>query len=622
MLLYLGTSRGFMDDAVHNRIADKLKDAFFGYFRYNPPHSEVASWRNSLRATAQVFAGAGLVDHGVILEYQLPLTSRRLDCMVCGRDRDMRDQAVIIELKQWEKSETAPGDNEVLAWLGGAEREVLHPSVQVGQYSRYLQDAHTAFYAGDTPIRLSACAYLHNYNFTEGDPLLAPKFADSLLQYPVYGGEQVEPLSDFLTARLMNGRGMEVLRRVESSEYRPSRKLLDHVAQMIRREPAYTLLDEQLVVFDRVLVEARTGLTSLRKRAIIIKGGPGTGKSVVAINLMASLLAEGYNAHYATGSRAFTETLRKVIGRRGEVQFKYFNSYGAAPPRTVDVLIADEAHRIRETSAGRYTPRDKRHDRPQVRELLEAAKLAVFFVDDHQVVRPNEIGSADYIRSHAQAAGCEVREYELEAQFRCNGSEAFVNWINNTLGVQRTANVIWDRHEEFDFKIIDDPFALEAAIRERATAGNTARVVAGFCWKWSDPDEHGYLREDVVIGEYRRPWDARPDARRLAPGIPKASLWAYDPNGIDQVGCVYTAQGFEFDYVGVIFGPDLIYDPKSASWRGVRERSADQVVKRSKDHFTDLVKNTYRVLLSRGMKGCYVHFMDEDTRNFFRSRME
>ncbi len=622
MRLFSGTSRDFMDDTVHNRIADKLKDAFFGYFRYHPPHSEVAAWRNSLRATAQVFSAAGLVDQGVILEYQLPLTSRRLDCMICGRDQTRQDQAVIIELKQWERSEPAPGENEVMAWLGGAEREVLHPSVQVGQYSRYLQDTHTAFYAGDSPIRLSACAYLHNYNFVAEDPLLAPKFADSLLLYPAYGGEQVDTLCEFLTARLAGGRGAEVLKRVESSEYRASRKLLDHVARMIRREPAYTLLDEQLVVFDRVLAEARGGLSSGRKRAIIVKGGPGTGKSVVAINLMASLLDEGCDAHYATGSKAFTETLRKVIGRRGEVQFKYFNSYTTAKPNTVDVLIADEAHRIRETSAGRYTPRASRPDHPQVRELLDATKLAVFFVDDHQVVRPNEIGSSDYIRTHAQAMGCEVREYELEAQFRCNGSDAFVNWIGNTLGIQRTANVIWDRSEDFDFKIIDDPFALEKAIREKVALGHTGRVVAGFCWDWSDPDEHGYLKEDVVIGEYRRPWDARPHARKLAAGIPKASLWAYDPNGIDQVGCVYTAQGFEFDYVGVIFGPDLVYDPKTASWKGVRERSSDQVVKRAKGQFVDLVKNTYRVLLSRGIQGCYVYFMDEDTGNFFRSRME
>jgi uncharacterized protein len=622
MRLYSGPSLTFLDDTVHNRISEKLKDAFFDYFRYNPSPSEVASWRNSLRAVAQVFGQANLKDHGVILEYQLPQTSKRLDCMVTGRDGRLSDNAVIIELKQWEKSEPAFGENEVLALVGGAEREVLHPSVQVGQYARYLQDAHTAFYAGESPVSVAACAYLHNYSPGPGDALLDRKFASALAQSPVFGARDVDSLCDFLDARLHSGQGMEVLKRVEESEYRPSKKLLDHVARMIRGQPAYTLLDEQLVVFDRVLGEARAGLSRERKTAIIIRGGPGTGKSVIAINLMASLLKGGFNAQYATGSKAFTETLRKVIGSRGSIQFRYFNSYTESIADEVDVLIADEAHRIRENSANRFTPKALRKDRPQLGELLGAAKLNVFFVDDRQVVRPNEIGSADYIRTHAQDAGYKVLEYELEAQFRCAGSDAFVNWINNTLQIQRTANVLWDRKEEFDFRIFDDPFSLESAIRARVAEGVTGRVVAGFCWKWSLPDENGYLREDVVIGSYRRPWDAKPEAKRLAPGIPKASLWAYDPEGIDQVGCVYTAQGFEFDYVGVIFGPDLVYDPGRGTWLGVPARSADMVVRRAKAGFVDLVKNTYRVLLSRGMKGCYVFFVDEGTKNFFRSRME
>lgn len=622
MRLYSDSSRAFLDDTLHNRIAGKLKAAFFEHFRYYPADSEVASWRNSLRATAQVFAAAELTDHGVTLEYQLPLTSKRLDCMICGRDSSARDQSVIVELKQWERSEPSAGDNEVISLVGGAEREVLHPSVQVGQYSRYLQDAHTAFYEGPNPIAVSACAYLHNYTPVENDPLLDTKFAPTIALYPLFAASDVDLLCEYLTDRLSDGQGMEVLRRVESSEYRPSKKLLDHVARMIRKEPAYHLLDEQLVVFDRVLAEARSGLASDRKQVIIVKGGPGTGKSVIAINLMATLLEKNFNAHYATGSRAFTETLRKVIGRRGAVQFQYFNSYMTAEPGVVDILIADESHRLRETSASRFTARRKRSTYPQVRELLDASKLAVFLLDDHQVVRPGEIGSVSYIRSQAREAGCAVREYELEAQFRCNGSQAFVNWVDNTLGVRKTANVIWDRHEEFDFRIVESPAALEESIRDKVAQGDTGRVVAGFCWKWSPPDAHGRLRDDVMIGEHRRPWNARPDARKLAPGIPKALLWAYDPNGIGQVGCVYTAQGFEFDYVGVIFGPDLVYDPAAGRWRGVPERSADTVVKRSKESFTDLVKNTYRVLLSRGMKGCYVYFMDENTRNFFKSRME
>jgi DUF2075 family protein len=197
-----------------------------------------------------------------------------------------------------------------------------------------------------------------------------------------------------------------------------------------------------------------------------------------------------------------------------------------------------------------------------------------------------------------------------------------VNWISNTLGIERTANVLWEDDERFEFRIFPSPELLEAAIRRKVAQGVSARMTAGYCWKWSKPRSDGTLVEDVVIGDYRRPWNAQPDAGRLARGIPKASLWAYEPGGIEQVGCVYTAQGFEFDYAGVIFGPDLVYDFDRGDWVGHPKRSFDGTVKRGKDRFTEFVKNTYRVLLSRGLKGCYVHFMDKDTERFVRSRME
>lgn len=248
--------------------------------------------------------------------------------------------------------------------------------------------------------------------------------------------------------------------------------------------------------------------------------------------------------------------------------------------------------------------------------------MAVFFIDDKQVVRPDEIGSIKYIRDYAGKRGCKVFQYKLEAQFRCSGSDGFVNWVNNTLGIEKTANVLWQGNETFDFRIMGSPEELEAAIRSKVKEGNTGRLMAGFCWKWSDPNDNGTLKDDVMIGDYRRPWNAKPDAKHLATGIPKSTLWASDPNGIDQIGCIYTAQGFEFDYAGVIFGEDLTYDFSSQSWEGHLGNSADKTVKRSAADFVDLVKNTYRVLLSRGMKGCYVYFVNKDTQNFVRSRME
>lgn len=622
MRLYSGNSQQFIEDTVQNQIAEKLKTAFFNYYRFNPSPGEINSWRNSLRSVSQVFQYANLFDHGIILEYQLPLTSKRLDCMVCGKDNRKKDNAVIIELKQWVKCEESYGDNEVSTWIGGAQRDVLHPSVQVGQYKLYLQDTHTAFNTDTNPVTLNACTYLHNYNYYSDDVIFSNKYHQALDTYPLFTADDVDKLKNYLISKLEKGNGIDVLKKVEESKYRPSKKLMDHVGKLIKGKSEYILLDEQLVVYDAVLSCAKKGFHDKQQTVIIIKGGPGTGKSVIAINLMADLLLKEFNAHYVTGSRAFTTTLRKIIGTRGSAQFKYFNSYSQAEQNVVDVMIADEAHRIRKTSNSRFTRREKRSDLTQIEELLRASKVGVFFIDDNQIVRPDEIGSVNHIKMNAEEKGYKVFEYELEAQFRCNGSDAFVNWINNTLGVKKTANVIWDQHEEFNFKVFSSPHELENAIREKIGEGFTGRVTAGFCWDWSMPNEDGTLKDDVIIGDYKRPWDARPEARKLAPGIPTASLWAYDPNGIDQVGCIYTAQGFEFDYVGVIFGKDLIYDFDSQKWQGIKNESSDNVVKRSKEQFVDLVKNTYRVLLSRGMKGCYVYFMDKDTERFVCSRIE
>ena len=621
MRLYAGSSEQFLEDTIQNQIAEKIKLSFFNYFRYYPSHSEINSWRNSLRAMSQVFQYSNLNDQGIIIEYQLPLTSKRLDCLICGKDTNSNDNAVIIELKQWDKCEEAPGENEVITWVGG-RREMLHPSVQVGRYKMYLEDAHTAFYETTNPIILNACAYLHNYNYYSDDALTSEKFKTKLEKYPLFTADDVNKLRNYLTPKLESGQGIDVLKRIEESKYRPSKKLMDHVGNIIRGKSEYILLDEQLIVYDKVFYSSKEGFHDKQKTVVVIKGGPGTGKSVIAINLMADLLLKGYNAQYATGSRAFTETLRRIIGSRGASQFKYFNSYTKAENNIVDVLIADEAHRLRVTSNNRFTPKNKRLDIPQIEELINASKVAAFFIDDDQIVRPGEIGSVQYIKEYASKKNCKIFEYELEAQFRCNGSDAFVNWINNTLGIKRTANVIWDQFEEFDFKIFSSPEELENAIKEKVEAGYTGRVTAGFCWSWSDPNSEGILQDDVIIDSFRRPWNAKPEARILAPGIPKSNVWAYEPKGIDQIGCIYTAQGFEFDYAGVIFGSDLVYDFDEQKWRGHPENSADNVVKRSKDKFVDLVKNTYRVLLSRGMKGCYVYFVDKDTERFFKSRIE
>jgi DUF2075 family protein len=622
MQLYAGPTRDFVHAATHNAIARRLADAFLAHYRYAPSHNEYLSWQNSLRALSSVIEIGRLHETGIVLEYQLPLSSLRLDALITGSTGE-RSRAVIVELKQWSASQLGSADDLLKTWVGGDHRDVLHPSAQANQYRRYLADCNEAF-QGPARVSLDACAYLHNYAPVPSDPLLDARSETLRGIAPVFTGADTTSLAEHLSERLSGGDDGAVLKRVTEGRFRPAKKLLEHVAKVVADEPAFVLLDDQQVVFSQVFATVQAAVRDGSRHVFIVHGGPGTGKSVLAVNLLGALSAAGYNARHATGSKAFTTTLQRILGARAASHLHYFHQFAFAQPAEIDVLICDEAHRVRASSNHQYTRRDRRSTRPQVEELVEAAKVCVFFVDDEQVVRPNEVGSSALFRDEARRTGRVLHERVLEAQFRCSGSAGFMNWVDNTLGIRKTANVLFDQAQEsFEFRIVDTPEELDVLIRQKAADGQTARLTAGYCWPWStDRDEDGGLRKDVRIGNFERPWNARPEMTRLPKGIPTANLWAHQPGGLDQVGCIYTAQGFEFDYVGVIWGRDLRFDPGSSDWTADREHLMDRTVRNAGDAMLALLKRTYRVLLSRGMKGCYVYFEDEATRNFVRSRTE
>ncbi|TAM59711.1 DUF2075 domain-containing protein [bacterium] len=623
MELYRGTTKQFVRDVTQHTIAEKLNERFTNAYHYRVGVSELTSWQNSLMAMALQIMHTGLDDHGIILEMQLPLTSARLDCLITGRDDEARDQAVLVELKQWSTVWESDIDECVETVLARKRRTVAHPSVQARNYRQYLDDTHGAFNGSEEHVILTSCSFLHNFQFDSISPLFAPQFRDVLATTPLFTGDQPDDFARFLDTRLRKGDGSDVLRRITKSKYRASKKLLEHTAAVLAGEPRFTLLDEQIVACNAIVSYARKGFHNPTKTVVLIEGGPGTGKSLIALNAQSRLLAAGYNTQHATGSKAFTENIRKAVGQRASAQFRYFNSYMSAAANDLDVLIADEAHRIRESSNSRFTPHERRSDKAQIDEMIDAAKVSVFLIDDHQVVRPGEIGSAEVIRKAAKRHHATLIETQLETQFRCAGSDKFIDWINAVLQIgEYDQQLQWTGDEAFEFRIVDSVEELDQTIRTRSAEGYSARLAAGFCWPWSDPTDKGALVDDVVIGSFRRPWNAKGDTGKLARGIPKASYWATDSAGIDQIGCIYTAQGFEFDYVGVIIGPDLHFDDVHARWEGIKAFSFDSAVKRSKpDSFTQYVKNVYRVLLTRGLKGCYVAFLDDSARQKFESSM-
>jgi len=348
-----------------------------------------------------------------------------------------------------------------------------------------------------------------------------------------------------------------------------------------------------------------------RKSLVIIKGGPGTGKSVIALEVMGELLRQGKSVMHVTGSKAFTETLRKIVGVKARSLFKFFNSFTSVEENSIDVLIADEAHRIRESSDNRFTRKENRSDLPQIDELFKVTKLPIFFIDENQIVRPNEIGSIELIKKTAQKFGVnklDIAEFELKTQFRCSGSDAYLQWLDHVLRIQDTQIMEFDA--KMEFRIFDNPSDMMSEIRKQnRKKPNSARITAGFCWPWSKPNHDGSLVNDVKIGDFEMPWEKKDQFWK----------WATDDSGMEQVGTVYTAQGMEFDYMAVIFCNDLIFDPIEKKWRAVPENSYDIQVKRNNPMLTRHLKNVYRVLLSRAHKGVYVYFMDKNTESYFRN---
>lgn len=381
---------------------------------------------------------------------------------------------------------------------------------------------------------------------------------------------------------------------------------------MINKQQIFNLVDDQITAYNAIKYRVKQLSKIKQKSVVIVKGGPGTGKSVIALEVMGELMRQGRAVFHATGSSAFTNTLRKIVGPRARSLFKFFNSFTVAEPNSIEVLVCDEAHRIRENSSNRYTPKTQRTDVPQIDELLSVAKLSIFFIDEYQIVRPNEIGNVKLIRDAAIKAGVDaedIEEFELTTQFRCSGSDAYLQWLDNLLDIRPSGIAKFD--PKMEFKIFDDPQKMMIQIRKRnAEKSNSARIAAGFCWPWSNPNPDGSLVNDVKIGNFAMPWEKKDAFWK----------WATDDSGMEQVGTVYTAQGFEFDYIGVIFGKDLVYR-KGVNWISQPENSHDSAAKRGNDQFTTHLKHVYRVLLSRAHRGVYVYFLDKETKEYFRDQL-
>jgi len=550
---------------------------------------------------------------GVLLEYIVPNTSGRIDFLISGEDEKKSQNFVIIELKQWETALATDKDGVVRTYLGGGINDTTHPSYQAHSYATFLKDFNESIYLGS--ISSFACAYLHNYKQQNPEPLNAEIYSSIIKEAPIYYKDDYEKLEKFLHEHVRFGKGEEILYKIESGKIRPSKKLIEHVEKMFNGNQTFILLDEQKVAFETALSIA---LKATKKSVVLIKGGPGTGKSVISVNLLGRLLKEKMNVNFIAPNASFRDVMINKLAQNESVTrlknlFKGSAGFVNADKNTFDVLVVDEAHRLKKKGAYMYQGIN------QIEDIIKSARTSIFFIDDNQMIRPDDIGSVSEIKKAASAAGAEIHEVELIAQFRCAGAEGYLNWLDNTLQIKDTANFDGWEQKDFEFRIFDDPNTLREAIKEKHDAKFDARILAGYAWEWTSADEGNKDGQvaDITIPEFdfTMPWNSR----RVG------TTWAIDPSGIEQAGCIHTSQGLEFDYVGVLVGNDLRFNPDTldyhAHWMSYKDSTGKKGLKDNPEELTKLIKNIYKTLMSRGMKGCYVYFVDKAMANYFRSRM-
>lgn len=615
MLAYLATKAQFLEDA--HIIEDLVRDAVKQNLGLGVGPNEYASWRNSLgNGMSHILSSPDIpIDAGIAIEYQINRLKNRIDFIVSGRGADGSESIIVIELKQWTDVDYSDLPEHVNTFVGQKKRDVVHPAYQARSYASLLEMYNEYVY--ETPVCVTSCAYLHNC--VERDVVNNSRYEEALRNTPVFVKGQKQEIVKLISDRIKSGGGLELLKKIDSSPTRPSLQLADAVSKMLQGKEAFILIDHQKTVLETLIKAAQDGLSG-KKQVVIVKGGPGTGKSVIAINALSRLMGQRLIARYVTPNaapRAVFEVKLKSAFKGGEIKELLSGSgaFTGIEANDFDVLIIDEAHRLK-----LRTQYSKGGDN-QIREIIHASKTSIFFLDEAQKVTWKDIGEEYEIEKFAKSMNADIRHLELTSQFRCNGSDGYITWLDEILGITDESEISF-AGASYDFMVFKDPSELYKEIRTKNEVANKSRMLAGYCWDWVSKNDPGAF--DIVFPEYdfRAKWNLES----------RGSAWIIDPNSVDDIGCIHTSQGLELDYVGVIIGPDfklvnevLTTDPSGRAGTDVSLHGYNKEFKENPELASkkadQIIRNTYRTLMTRGMKGCYIYCTDREVEEYFRKHL-
>ena len=616
MIVYRESKKQFLKDAYNDQIEKKIEEKVLEKLHKKTSTSEFNAWRNSMQYMYKVMEDKRIPnDCDIAIEYRIPNSNKRVDFIICGENDNNIESAVIIELKQWDMIEKIDSkDGIVKTVLQGRMTSTSHPSYQAWSYACLINDYNES--VRKHHIELKPCAYLHNYDLSASKDIIDDTYKYYLDRSPVFTRGDTYKLASFISKYIKKG-NPDVMYHIECGKIKPSKTLQDNVAGLLNGNNEFILLDEQKVVYENILELARN---DDHKQVVIIHGGPGTGKSVLAINLLSAILNMDKNVLYVSKNAAPRNVYRKMLTNNNykvayiDNLFKGSGCFVDTKQDLFDCLIVDEAHRLNEKS-GLF----RNMGENQIKEIINAAKLSIFFVDDNQMVTLQDIGSSDEIKKWSNYYHAEIYEDELVSQFRCNGSDSYISWLDNVLEI----NTELDDEFEFDYdiRIFDDPVSLRQNIYAKNHLNNKSRIVAGYCWDWISGQKNNSNYHDIKINDFEMSWN-----------LDSSDTWAIDEDSVNEAGCIHTCQGLEFDYVGVIIGEDLRYEDGHLVTDFTKRAKTDQSLKGIKKLYKEdkkkaelladkIIKNTYRTLLSRGQKGCYIYCVDHNLSEYLKKRL-
>ncbi|MCD4839042.1 DUF2075 domain-containing protein [Neobacillus sedimentimangrovi] len=622
MIVYEATKSEFLNDVFHDELVNNIcrnYNAKIG--RIN--EREVRAWDNSMQYMYRVLSDHEIpADAGVAIEFKIPYTSKRVDFLISGKQGE-KNSVVIIELKQWKSVEKISGKEAIVKTVINRNLvETTHPSYQAWSYASLIKDYNEN--AQNDEIHLYPCAYLHNYIYQgDYDPLTDKVYRYYIEQAPVFLKGQAKQLRDFIKKYIQYGDNKENLYKIENGRIRPSKSLQDSLNSMLKGNPEFVMIDDQKVIFEQAIYLAKEALRTNTKQVLVVTGGPGTGKSVLAINLLVELTKQHMVCQYVTKNAAprnIYATKLKRDFRKGVIDnlFKGSGSYIDASLDEFDALIVDEAHRLNEKS-GMFSNLGEN----QMKEIIHASKFSIFFIDERQRVTLKDAGSIGEIKKFASEFGANLTIMNLESQFRCNGSDGYLAWIDDVLQIRETANADFIGGQ-YDFRVFDNPNKLREEIENLNKVNNKSRIVAGYCWNWDKVGQTNPDYFDIVIPEFdfKMSWN-----------LGNTATWAIDENSVKEAGCIHTCQGLEFDYVGVIIGDDLRYEngrvvtdytkraKTDTSLKGLKKMIREEPEKALK-LADEIIRNTFRTLMTRGQKGCFVFCTDKKLAAYLKERYQ